>query len=181
MAKPKERITTPKRHIPCLMSTSDSPTIGIALKTNSNAEHSRLETQSQRLRDLMGNKLVHAQIERNSTQKALDIGCGTGVVTHELATLFPNAQVYGVDLSPVPDVRGKLPNITYIQGNINELADSQDPNSHFQAATFGYIFSRLLVLGMTGWNDYVERCVSLLKLGVRYYLPIHRQAHSTRL
>ncbi|CAO2654269.1 Nn.00g110020.m01.CDS01 [Neocucurbitaria sp. VM-36] len=132
---------------------------------NDNTEHSRLEAQSERLRDLMNNTLIHAPLKQNNIQKALDIGCGTGAVTHELASLFPNAQAYGVDLSPVPNIREKLPNITYIEGNFNDLVDSPDEKSHFEANSFDYIFSRFLVLGMTDWKRYVERCVSLLKPG----------------
>lgn len=115
----------------------------------------------------MNNKLIHSPLKQNNIHKALDIGCGTGIITHELASLYPSAEVYGVDLSPVPNIREKLPNITYIEGNINELADGPNRDPSFEAGSFDYIFSRFLVLGMTGWKGYVERCTSLLKPGVR--------------
>jgi hypothetical protein len=40
-------------------------------------------------------------------------------------------------------------------------------NSQLPSNSFDYIFSRLLVLGMTHWKQYIERCVSLAKPGVR--------------
>ena len=60
---------------------------------------------------MMNNQVIHAPLDPQSAHKALDIGCGTGIMTHDIASKLPNAQVYGLDLSPVPVVREKLPNI----------------------------------------------------------------------
>ena len=109
----------------------------------------------------MGNKVFHAPLDQDNIQKTLDIGCGTGAVTHEMACTFPNAQVFGADLSPVPRVRHKLSNIQYLQGNIMDI-----DNDRFEKNSFDLVFSRLLVLGMSNWKAYVERCVSLIKPGV---------------
>lgn len=135
----------------------------------SNIEHKRLELQHRLLRQLMGNKVFHAPLKEAKIQKALDIGCGTGAVTHEMASTFPKAQVFGADLSPVPHVRKKLPNIDYVQGNIMDIDDAR-----FDLSSFDLVFSRLLVLGMSDWRAYVERCVALTKPGVsaRNNLPL---------
>jgi trans-aconitate methyltransferase len=114
----------------------------------------------------MNNQLVHSPLSSHNVQKALDIGCGTGIMTHRIASEFPNAQVYGLDLSPVPNIREKLPNIEYIQANIVDVTNPTDPDARFKPNSFDYIFSRLLVLGMTNWPDYVSRCVALVKPGV---------------
>ena len=108
----------------------------------------------------MGDKIFHAPLNGNTIHKTLDIGCGTGAVTHEMASMFPSAQIFGADLSPVPEVRQKLPNINYIQGNIMDINDAR-----FEESSFDLIFSRLLVLGMSNWKVYVERCVSLTRPG----------------
>lgn len=109
----------------------------------------------------MGNKLFHAPLNKDIIHKTLDIGCGTGAVTHEMASTFLSAQVFGVDLSPVPQVRQTLPNINYVQGNIMDIDDAR-----FEENSFDLLFSRLLVLGMSNWKAYVERCVALTKPGV---------------
>ncbi|KAL6703576.1 hypothetical protein ACN47E_009521 [Coniothyrium glycines] len=127
---------------------------------NDNVEHRRLELQHVLLRGLMENRLFHAPLQKEKIQKTLDIGCGTGAVTNEMGLTFPTAKVYGIDLSPVPQVRPKLPNIEYVQGNVMEIK-----HDSFATGSFDFIYSRLLVLGMSNWQGYVERCVSLLKPG----------------
>ncbi|KAF3003666.1 hypothetical protein E8E13_008392 [Curvularia kusanoi] len=119
---------------------------------NDNVEHQRLELQSRLIYELMDNKVLHSPLDQSHVSKALDIGCGTGAVTHEMASLFPNAQVIGADLSPVPEVRQKLPNITYMQGNILDVGDSR-----FEQNSFDLVFSRLLVLAKPGgWVEMHE-------------------------
>ena len=160
------------QHMSYQMSTSslgsilDSSTHILFSKMNSfnktsNIEHQRLEQQNILLYRLMGNKVFHSPLDRSRIHKMLDIGCGTGAVTHEMASMFPDAQVIGADLSPVPEVRQKLSNISYVQGNIMELEDAR-----FERNSFDLVFSRLLVLGMPNWKAYVERCVALAKPGV---------------
>jgi len=78
-----------------------------------------------------------------------------------MGSVFPNAQVFGADLSPVPQVRQRLSNIQYAQGNIMDINDAR-----FEKNSFDLIFSRLLVPGMSNWKAYIERCVSLTKPGV---------------
>jgi trans-aconitate methyltransferase len=114
----------------------------------------------------MGDRIIHAPLSASTFHKAVDIGCGTGIVTHEIASQFPNAQVYGLDLSPVPNIREKLPNIEYVEANIVDIATPDEPDARFKQASFDYIFSRFLVVGMTEWEKYIAQCVALAKPGV---------------
>jgi ubiquinone/menaquinone biosynthesis C-methylase UbiE len=136
------------------------------LTISSSTEHDRLEIQAVGLRALAGDKVIHAPLSTPAIRKALDIGCGTGVVTHELSSKYPNAQVYGIDLTPVPSLRTKLKNTEYIEGDVFKLADNKNPDPRFEVASFDYIFSRFLVMGMTEWKKYVELCASLTAPGV---------------
>jgi ubiquinone/menaquinone biosynthesis C-methylase UbiE len=168
----RDNITTPTQHTFCQTSKCQARTCDLSLVPctqfrASKPEHDRLEAQAEQLAKLMNNQIIHAPLDAPSVHKVLDMGCGTGIVTHTIASKFPNAQVYGLDLSPIPNVRAKLSNIEYIQGNFNELANS---DSRFSKDSFDYIFSRLLIMGMTDWRGYVERCVALTKPGVCYTL-----------
>ncbi|KAF2807749.1 uncharacterized protein BDZ99DRAFT_391357, partial [Mytilinidion resinicola] len=85
----------------------------------------------------------------------LGIGCGTGIMTHEIAYKYPEATVTGIDLSVVPTIRPELPNIHYLQGDFNELFQAGRSNSEtaqYQPEILDYIFSRLLVIGMPHWQ-----------------------------
>ncbi|KAH7091240.1 S-adenosyl-L-methionine-dependent methyltransferase [Paraphoma chrysanthemicola] len=131
----------------------------------SSPEHARLEEQAIRLRDSMDGHIIHSPLDTKVLRKAIDIGCGTGAGTHELASQFPNARFIGLDLSPVPVVRDRLPNIQYIQGDFIELSDPDLSGSVLEPGAFDFVFSRLLILGNTNWTAYVDRCVSITKPG----------------
>jgi ubiquinone/menaquinone biosynthesis C-methylase UbiE len=136
---------------------------------HSNPEHMRLEIQANLLRELMNGEVIHAPLDPTSAHKALDMGCGTGTVTKDIAFKFPKARVYGLDLSPIPAIGGKFPDVEYIQGDFNELSDPSTRDPRFEDESFDLIFSRLLIMGMTNWKGYIERCVALTKPGVRIH------------
>lgn len=94
------------------------------------------------------------------------MGCGTGVITRHLGAMFPSAQVYGVDLSPVPPhASSSSPppaNVRWVQGNIRDLM-LRDPR--FAAGSVDYAFHRLLICGMRDWQGYVDDVASMLRPG----------------
>ncbi|MCJ1377794.1 hypothetical protein MMC17_000890 [Xylographa soralifera] len=126
---------------------------------NDSTEHARLEDQAAGLLTLMHGQVIQTPLTNPS--RILDVGCGTGVVTCALGSLFPHATVYGVDLSPVP-ARPTPPNVTFIQGDIRKLA-GHDPR--FAPASFDFVFNRLLVCGITDWPAYVRAVAGLLRPG----------------
>lgn len=129
-------------------------------------EHVRLDNQAMGLAELMKGNLVHATLRNPS--KILDIGCGTGIVTRHLAQQYPTATVYGIDISDVPTRPDTPGNITFINGDIQHLAGSDE---RLKDGTVDYIFQRLLVCGMTGWPAYIQQMTRLLRPGG--YLEVH--------
>ena len=94
-------------------------------------------------------------------RKILDIGCGTGSMTNKLAAEFPGAQVIGLDIAPIPTGRHKRAgNVTYIQGDIRGLVGHEPM---FATGSFDYVFQRLLVFGLSDWQEYIELITSLLR------------------
>ena len=113
----------------------------------------------------MYHNIIHAPID--FPDKVLDIGCGTGIVTYHLSSLYPDAQhIYGVDLSVVPtrsnDLDEKFANLEFIQGDIHTLI-GKDSRLGFGSADF--VFNRMLICGITDWPFYVQKVMTLLRPG----------------
>ena len=106
----------------------------------------------------MSHEIIHASL--SNPKRILDIGCGTGRSTVQLAKKFPDAKVIGVDLSAVPNLHPKPSNVEYIQADVRELISAG--SEPFSPASFDYVYSRLLSLGMTDWPGYVKQISSIL-------------------
>ena len=110
----------------------------------SSNEHVRLDEQSSCLADLMG-CTTHTQV-LPAPSLILDLDCGTGVVSSQLGRDCPTAQVYDIDLSPVPKLHEKPPNVEYIKGDIHRL-DTLNPR--IPLGSVNLAFDRLLVCDIT--------------------------------
>lgn len=75
-------------------------------------------------RDMLGSYL--ADIDFPEAAAVLDIGCGTGPLSRELAARLPNSQVTGIDPSPVflataRHLAAAVPNLSFIEGDCRYL------------------------------------------------------------
>lgn len=142
---------------------------GTALTTRSSPEHVRLETQAVHFSEMMYNGEVHVQLPR-TIERVLDIGCGTGILTDMLSEMFPTTECIGLDLSPVPQIRSHQSNVRFFKGNGSTQRPSKwvpEDGAPFtqDRNLFDYIFSRLLILGMSDWPAFIRREFELLKPG----------------
>ena len=95
----------------------------------------------------MNGVTVHAPV--TNTKQVVDVGCGTGVVTCYLGERYPDALVWGIDLSPIPAIHHRKPNnVTFVQGDFLTLAAG---DGRLAKGSTDLIFNRLLILGMTDW------------------------------
>lgn len=123
------------------------------------------------LSKMMGDKVLHAPVDAINATRVLDIGCGTGIVTHLMSEAFPRATCVGLDLSETPGLRSCPANVRFFEGN----AATQEPTQWTASdggsplpqdeCLFDYVFSRLLILGMSGWQDFIRKEFLLLKPG----------------
>ena len=92
-------------------------------------------------------------------QQILDIGCGSGIYCIEVAFDYPDAQVHGVDISPV--------NSFPVPGNCNFYVADVMEGLWFHDGTFDFIHSRELHSGILEdkWVDYLCEVFRLLKPG----------------
>jgi ubiquinone/menaquinone biosynthesis C-methylase UbiE len=120
---------------------------------------------------MMNDKVLHAPIDPKTATQVLDIGCGTGIVTHLMSSAFPKASCIGLDLSATPQLRPRPANLRFFQGNICTQRPTQwsaddggSPLPHDETL-FDYVFSRLLILGMSDWPAFIRKEFRLLKPG----------------
>ncbi|KAK2734404.1 methyltransferase domain-containing protein [Colletotrichum kahawae] len=89
-------------------------------------------------------------------QRALDVGTGTGIWAIQYAEDHPEAEVYGVDLSPTqPDF--VVPNVKF------EIDDIEEEWTYSQP--FDYIHSRFMTSSISSWKDYLTKCYDNLSPG----------------
>ncbi|KAK1584957.1 methyltransferase domain-containing protein [Colletotrichum navitas] len=96
----------------------------------------------------IGNKLFLAPIDEAKTQRILDVGTGTGIWAMEMGDLFPNAQIFGNDLSAIqPD--WVPPNVKF------EIDDVESPWVNDQK--YDFIFSRYMNGSLADWPTFIKR------------------------
>ncbi|KAF9901902.1 hypothetical protein BX616_002101 [Lobosporangium transversale] len=84
-------------------------------------------------------------LEKSKVRAILDVGCGPGTWTMEMANEFPDATITGIDISIVFPTTIIPSNCKFIQHNIlNPLP--------FPDNTFDFVYQRLLVAGLTHEN-----------------------------
>ncbi|KAL9081342.1 MAG: hypothetical protein Q9159_007340 [Coniocarpon cinnabarinum] len=115
-------------------------------KPGEQSEHERLDIQHQMwIQTLDG--LFTSPID-DSVQNVLDIGCGPGAWTKDVASKFPKAKLVRLDLNPPSSSATTPANVSYMSGNVEEDETFEALKAH---ADFDFVFGRCLVLG--GWLE----------------------------
>lgn len=110
----------------------------------------------------MHNKPIRSPLDE--PKRILDIGCGTGAMSAWLADRYPSAKdVIGVDLSPVAE-RTPPTRASFIQGDFLKMQPGADV-PQLQRESFDFVFSRMLVFGISDWPGYIAKIKDLLKPG----------------
>lgn len=114
--------------------------------------------------------VLHAPLDPTKASRCLDIGCGTGYVTHAMAKKYPSAEVIGLDLSDLPFDSQWESNVRLFQGNIYDKPvdwKSSDGTTKFREneKLFDLTWSRLVTAGVTDWTGLFQREFELLKPG----------------
>ncbi len=128
-------------------------------------ESNRLDLQHYMLRYILRGNYV-APVRR--PQSILDVGCGTGRWGGEMARLFPQANVVGLDLTPpsaaslaVTQAQGAPPdNYAFIEGDITK-------GLPFTDNSFDFVHMRLVVLALpsNAWAPAIQEIKRVTKPG----------------
>ncbi len=104
--------------------------------------------------------------------KAVDVGCGTGVATIQIAGALPSTKVYGLDITPTPGAVRQIapPNAAWVVGNVLDVdhtkpADDAMSREVFTPSSLDFIFGRMLFLGINDWPRYFSTAFRSLKSG----------------
>ncbi|KAF2084306.1 S-adenosyl-L-methionine-dependent methyltransferase [Saccharata proteae CBS 121410] len=123
---------------------------------NDDIEADRLDLQHHLFRLTTGGPLFLAPIDKTSIHNVLDVGCGTGIWSMDFADEFPNANVLGIDLSPIQP--------TEIPPNCSFLVDNAEAEwAHDR--TFDLIHSRAMCAGIKNWPKYIRQAYENLTPG----------------
>jgi len=97
-----------------------------------------------------------APIDKNP-QKILDLGCGTGIWSIDVADEYPSAEVVGVDIAPIQP-KWTAPNCSF------EIDDTEQDWT-WKPETFDFIFARDLLFCIRNWPRMIQQCYDHLKPG----------------
>ncbi|KAI7853432.1 hypothetical protein BDC45DRAFT_464759 [Circinella umbellata] len=109
---------------------------------------------------IQGNYLAPVSDVLRKGGRVLDVGCGPGSWTMEIAGEYPKSQVVGIDINPMFPRDIKPSNCTFHQYNLLD-------GLPFEDASFDYIFMRFIGLGIKDkqWSKVLVELTRLLKPG----------------
>lgn len=110
---------------------------GAYFAPNDEPEQERLNIQARAMLLASGNMLHHSPIE--DPTHIIDIGTGTGQWAIEMGDTYPDAEVIGVDLSPIQ------PN--WVPPNVKFEVDDVEDDWTWPPNHFDLIFSKLMISG----------------------------------
>ena len=142
-------------------------------KRRSAIEQDRLDAQAAAIVEMIGGTPCLTPVHSlTGASKAVDVGCGTGVATLQIANMLPSTRVYGLDISTVPKAAQKMAtsNVAWAIGNVLDIDFSQPADNTMSCEIFSprgldYIFGRMLFLGINNWPRYFSTAYEALKSG----------------
>ncbi|ORY96684.1 S-adenosyl-L-methionine-dependent methyltransferase [Syncephalastrum racemosum] len=131
---------------------------------------------------IQGNYLAPVSDTLRKGGQVLDVGCGPGSWTMEIAGEYPKSKVVGVDVSPMFPRDIKPVNCTFHQCDVFDGSLDQFPDE-----SFDYIFMRFFGMAIAAdqWDTLLVRLLRLLKPGgyielVEADTEMHRPGPKTR-
>lgn len=98
-----------------------------------------------------------APLKEENLESALDLGCGTGIWAIDFGDTYPDANVVGIDLSPIQP-SWVPPNVSFLVDDIEDTWTTP-PNSQ------SYIHGRALVGSVKDWNKFAGQIYEALTPG----------------
>jgi len=122
---------------------------------NDEKEQDRLDVVHHMFTLMLSGRLHVAPLE--NPQRILDIGTGTGIWALDMADLYPEAEVIGVDLSPIQP--------GWVFPNVHFQVDDMEQDWTFADDSFDFIHIRTLCPAIKDWPRLLKQCYRALKPG----------------
>lgn len=106
---------------------------------------------------LLNNKLFIAPLDKQSVRNVLDLGCGTGIWTIDFADAHPDAEVTGIDLSPIQPA--------WTPANCHFVIDDIEEDWAYSANHFDFIHIRCLMGSIKDWPALYRQAYEKTKPG----------------
>lgn len=125
---------------------------------NDDQENDRLDLQHNLFLLTFDNKLGLSppNLPDSKVKRVLDLGTGTGIWAIDFGDEHPEADIIGVDLSPIQP-SFVPPNVRFLIDDIDEEWDYSEP--------FNYIHSRMMNFSVQNWQDYLSKIYQNLAPG----------------
>ncbi|WYZ35863.1 hypothetical protein EsH8_X_000510 [Colletotrichum jinshuiense] len=140
---------------------------GRYLLPNDEPEQEREDMKHAMCVNVMDGKLHSAPIE--NPQKVIDIGTGTGIWAIDMGDEFPEAEVIGIDLSPIQP--------TWVPPNVRFIVDDAEAEWVWPANTVDFVHARHMCMAIKNWPRLLSQAYESLKPGgwvelqeLRFYL-----------
>ncbi|KAK0663248.1 Secondary metabolism regulator LAE1 [Lasiodiplodia hormozganensis] len=124
---------------------------------NDDREQDREDLKHAMYLKLFNGTLHFAPLDPEKNINAIDLGTGTGIWAIDFADLYPNANVLGIDLSPIQT--------EWVPANLKFMVDDAEDEWLHPRNTFDYIHTRHTVQGFRNWPKLFERALRHLKPG----------------
>lgn len=126
---------------------------GAYMLPNDETEQSREHLMHHLWRSLIGGALTRTELK--NPKRIFDVGTGTGIWALEMADMYPNAKVVGIDLSPIQ------PN--YVPENCHFYVD--DVEEEWDAGLYDFIHVRALMGAIKDWPRFFQQAFDHLEPG----------------
>ncbi|KAM6505944.1 hypothetical protein FSOLCH5_014121 [Fusarium solani] len=119
---------------------------GSYILPNDDQENDRLDQQHHlALLTLNGQLFISPVGKDKKMKRVLDVGCGTGIWSMDFADEHPEAEVLGVDLSPIQP--------TFVPPNVSFFVDDVEEEWTY-ASPFDFIYLRAMTGSIRNWPKF---------------------------